>query len=179
MSIKLIHAAHDIARDHYDHGVGTSSIVVFSIAMDYIYYVNSRCYYVSEELDDCRFRQERIAHSLHRLVHRIMHLGCNDRAFHYTGVYWEEPIPTDLADRVSASFPNKFLRVLHRRATNAIAEADKYMSNTCVFKRCLIVLVFQGTTPESESQRVPFEFWRGQLWLLPAILEARRRILLR
>ncbi|KLO18204.1 FAD/NAD-binding domain-containing protein [Schizopora paradoxa] len=79
-------SAHDIARDHCEHGIDVtmvqrSSTVVLS--------------------------------------------GKNGLPIIFNGTYWEEPIPTDLADRISASFPNRFLLVLHRRVTNAIAEADK------------------------------------------------------
>ncbi|KLO18206.1 hypothetical protein SCHPADRAFT_936467 [Schizopora paradoxa] len=83
---KVVRIAHDIARDHYEHGVEVTM------------YQRSSTAVVS---------------------------GKKGLPILFNGVYWEEPIPTDLADRISASFPNRFLRVLHRRVTNAIAEADK------------------------------------------------------
>ena len=45
----------------------------------------------------------------------------------YEGLYREDGPPTDLADRISASFPNNFVRLLHQRMTKDIAEADKYV----------------------------------------------------
>ena len=42
-------------------------------------------------------------------------------------MYREDGPPTDLADRISASFPNNFVRLLHQRVTKDIAEADKYV----------------------------------------------------
>ncbi|KIM52907.1 hypothetical protein SCLCIDRAFT_140112 [Scleroderma citrinum Foug A] len=40
-------------------------------------------------------------------------------------LYKEDGPPTDLADRINASFPNHFLRLLHQHVTQDIAEADK------------------------------------------------------
>jgi len=45
----------------------------------------------------------------------------------YEGLYGEGGPPTDLADRISASFPNHFFRLLNQRVTKDIAEADKYV----------------------------------------------------
>jgi len=79
-------SGHDIAHDHYLHGV------------DVTIYQRSSSYIMSNKFG---------------------------MPILLRGLYWQEPIPTDIADRVSASFPNNFLRLLHRRVTNEIAEADK------------------------------------------------------
>ncbi|KAI5122701.1 hypothetical protein M0805_009754 [Coniferiporia weirii] len=39
--------------------------------------------------------------------------------------FWEGAPPTDIADRLWASHPNKVLRLIHQRVTSDIAEADK------------------------------------------------------
>ncbi|KAL4064288.1 hypothetical protein V8B97DRAFT_1319745 [Scleroderma yunnanense] len=41
------------------------------------------------------------------------------------GLYKEDGPPIDLADRITASYPNHFARLLHQRATQDVAEADK------------------------------------------------------
>lgn len=46
----------------------------------------------------------------------------------YQGSYSEDGLPTDLADRISASFPNHFVQLLNQRVTKDIADADKYVS---------------------------------------------------
>ncbi|EGO00127.1 hypothetical protein SERLA73DRAFT_107112 [Serpula lacrymans var. lacrymans S7.3] len=40
-------------------------------------------------------------------------------------LYWEGSPPTDIADRINASYPNHLLKFLHQRAVRDIAEADK------------------------------------------------------
>ncbi|OJA14210.1 hypothetical protein AZE42_11318, partial [Rhizopogon vesiculosus] len=40
-------------------------------------------------------------------------------------IFWEGGPPTDIADRASASYPNKLLKLVHQRVTKDIAEADK------------------------------------------------------
>ena len=45
----------------------------------------------------------------------------------FEGLYREDGPPVDLADRISASFPNHFLRLLHQRVTKDIADIDKYV----------------------------------------------------
>ncbi|OAX37347.1 FAD/NAD(P)-binding domain-containing protein, partial [Rhizopogon vinicolor AM-OR11-026] len=40
-------------------------------------------------------------------------------------IFWEGGPPTDIADRVNASYPNKLLKLVHQRVTRDIAEADK------------------------------------------------------
>ncbi|KIJ68134.1 hypothetical protein HYDPIDRAFT_107789 [Hydnomerulius pinastri MD-312] len=40
-------------------------------------------------------------------------------------LFWEGGPPTDVADRVNASFPNHLLKLVHQRVTKQIAEADK------------------------------------------------------
>ena len=46
----------------------------------------------------------------------------------YQGSYSEDGLPTDLADRIGASFPNHFVQLLNQRVTKDIADADKYVS---------------------------------------------------
>jgi hypothetical protein len=43
----------------------------------------------------------------------------------HTGVYWDDALPTDIADRINASFPSILLNLIHRRITKSIAEADR------------------------------------------------------
>jgi hypothetical protein len=43
----------------------------------------------------------------------------------HTGLYWEGPLPTDIADRINASFPSNVLKSIHQRTTKSIAEADR------------------------------------------------------
>lgn len=45
----------------------------------------------------------------------------------FTGVYSEGGPPTDIADRLSASFPHYMSIGLGQRSTKAIAELDKYI----------------------------------------------------
>ncbi|KIK43949.1 hypothetical protein CY34DRAFT_803284 [Suillus luteus UH-Slu-Lm8-n1] len=40
-------------------------------------------------------------------------------------IFWEGGPPTDVADRVSASYPNALLKLVHQRVTKDIADADK------------------------------------------------------
>ncbi|KAG1721001.1 hypothetical protein EDB19DRAFT_2044478 [Suillus lakei] len=40
-------------------------------------------------------------------------------------IFWEGGPPTDIADRVAASYPNSFLTLMHIRVTKDIADADK------------------------------------------------------
>ncbi|KAF8843041.1 FAD/NAD(P)-binding domain-containing protein [Paxillus ammoniavirescens] len=40
-------------------------------------------------------------------------------------LFWEGGPPTDIADRVNASYPNHLLKFVHQRVTKEIAEADK------------------------------------------------------
>ncbi|KAG1751336.1 FAD/NAD(P)-binding domain-containing protein [Suillus paluster] len=40
-------------------------------------------------------------------------------------MFWEDGPPTDIADRVGASYPNFLIKLLHQRLTKEIAEADK------------------------------------------------------
>ena len=47
---------------------------------------------------------------------------------YYEDLYREDGPPTDLADRISASFPNHFAHLLHQRVTKDIVEAVKYVS---------------------------------------------------
>ncbi|KAI6105040.1 FAD/NAD(P)-binding domain-containing protein [Pisolithus croceorrhizus] len=41
------------------------------------------------------------------------------------GLYVENGPPTDIADRINASFPNFFLKLMHQRMVKDLAEADK------------------------------------------------------
>jgi hypothetical protein len=43
----------------------------------------------------------------------------------YTALYSEGAPPTDIADRINASFPNKLVTLMHQRVTASIAEADR------------------------------------------------------
>jgi cation diffusion facilitator CzcD-associated flavoprotein CzcO len=45
---------------------------------------------------------------------------------------YNETIPTDVADRLNASFPNHLLKLVHQRVTKDIAEADKWGHFPCV-----------------------------------------------
>ncbi|KAH7913460.1 hypothetical protein BJ138DRAFT_1146035 [Hygrophoropsis aurantiaca] len=40
-------------------------------------------------------------------------------------LYWEGGPPTDVADRINASYPNHLIKLVHQRVTRQIAEADK------------------------------------------------------
>ncbi|KAG2078548.1 FAD/NAD(P)-binding domain-containing protein [Suillus decipiens] len=40
-------------------------------------------------------------------------------------IFWEGGPPTDVADRINASYPNSFLKLMHQRVTKDIADADK------------------------------------------------------
>lgn len=40
-------------------------------------------------------------------------------------IFWEGGPPTDVADRVSASYPNSLIKLVHQRVTKDIADADK------------------------------------------------------
>ncbi|KAH7918208.1 FAD/NAD(P)-binding domain-containing protein [Leucogyrophana mollusca] len=40
-------------------------------------------------------------------------------------LYWEGGPPTDIADRINASFPNHLMKLMHQRTTRDTAEADK------------------------------------------------------
>ncbi|KAG1753130.1 hypothetical protein EDD22DRAFT_913834 [Suillus occidentalis] len=40
-------------------------------------------------------------------------------------IFWEGGPPTDVADRVNASYPNALLKLVHKRVTKDIADADK------------------------------------------------------
>ncbi|KAG2090630.1 uncharacterized protein F5147DRAFT_787192 [Suillus discolor] len=40
-------------------------------------------------------------------------------------IFWEGGPPTDVADRVNASYPNSLLKLVHQRVTKDIADADK------------------------------------------------------
>ncbi|EIW83191.1 FAD/NAD(P)-binding domain-containing protein [Coniophora puteana RWD-64-598 SS2] len=40
-------------------------------------------------------------------------------------IFWENGPPTDIADRINASFPNHLMKLVHKRVTKEIAEADK------------------------------------------------------
>ncbi|KIK22727.1 hypothetical protein PISMIDRAFT_679944 [Pisolithus microcarpus 441] len=44
-------------------------------------------------------------------------------------LYAENGPPTDLADRINSSFPNAIVKLLHRRVTKLLAEADKDILN--------------------------------------------------
>ncbi|KAI6115931.1 FAD/NAD(P)-binding domain-containing protein [Pisolithus sp. B1] len=44
---------------------------------------------------------------------------------HNEALYSENGPPTDLADRLSLSFPNAIVKLLHQRVTRVVAEADK------------------------------------------------------
>ncbi|KAH7914109.1 hypothetical protein BJ138DRAFT_1144421 [Hygrophoropsis aurantiaca] len=44
-------------------------------------------------------------------------------------LYWEGGPPTDIADRVNASFPNHLMKLMHQRITKSTAEADKDLLN--------------------------------------------------
>ncbi|OAX37348.1 FAD/NAD(P)-binding domain-containing protein [Rhizopogon vinicolor AM-OR11-026] len=44
-------------------------------------------------------------------------------------IFWEGGPPTDIADRASASYSNKLLKLVHQRITKDIAEADKRATN--------------------------------------------------
>ncbi|KAG6897057.1 hypothetical protein C0992_004376 [Termitomyces sp. T32_za158] len=50
---------------------------------------------------------------------------CADYYYHGVGIYSEGGLPTDIADRVTASFPHHFNVGLAQRSTKAIAELDK------------------------------------------------------
>lgn len=43
----------------------------------------------------------------------------------YIAIFWEGGPPTDIADRVNASYPHDLLRLMHQRVTKETAEADK------------------------------------------------------
>ncbi|KAH7888534.1 FAD/NAD(P)-binding domain-containing protein [Phlebopus sp. FC_14] len=43
----------------------------------------------------------------------------------YLGLFWEGGPPTDIADRVNASYPNKLVKLLHQRVAKDVADADK------------------------------------------------------
>lgn len=45
----------------------------------------------------------------------------------HIGLYEEAGPPTDIADRVNASFPNAFIKLIQQRKQLEIAEADKYV----------------------------------------------------
>ncbi|EGO00145.1 hypothetical protein SERLA73DRAFT_107137 [Serpula lacrymans var. lacrymans S7.3] len=40
-------------------------------------------------------------------------------------LFWEGSPPTDIADRINASYPNHLLKLMHQRVSRDIAEADK------------------------------------------------------
>lgn len=50
------------------------------------------------------------------------------------GLYSETSPPTDVADRLNASFPNRLMEFLAPRAVLKIAEADKYVPIRLVFQ---------------------------------------------
>ncbi|KLO15576.1 FAD/NAD-binding domain-containing protein [Schizopora paradoxa] len=84
--IGACNSAHDIARDHCEHGIDVT---------------------------------------MYQRSSTIVASAKNALPIVFGGTYWEEPIPTDLADRMVASFPNKLVWILHRRAMNMIAAADR------------------------------------------------------
>lgn len=58
---------------------------------------------------------------------RLIYPRSQTDAEYFAAFYAENGPPTDVADRLSASYPNKFVKLLHQRLTKAIAEADKYV----------------------------------------------------
>jgi len=79
-------SAHDIAQDHYTHGV------------DVTMFQRSSTYVMSSK------------EGMPRLM---------------GGLYSEGGPPTDIADLINASFPINFMRIMNKRLTAGIAEADK------------------------------------------------------
>lgn len=151
------HPGHDIAHDHYLNGVGAPTFPKKATNCGYLFLTfKLRRYNLSKELVLHHVEQVWDAHSLARFVYNLHALSM---LFHlcHAGVYWQEPLPTDIADRVNASFPNNLLRLLHRRVANEIAEADKYIYVMRLIKRRFI-RTSQGTSRGPESERIPFEF---------------------
>lgn len=58
-------------------------------------------------------------HSLDRT--RLLTYSCAQ------ALYWQGGVPTDIADRLNASFPTHIAKLLQRRVTKDIADADKYV----------------------------------------------------
>ena len=44
------------------------------------------------------------------------------------GVYWEGGPPTDVADMIDNSMPILYRKMIHKRITKSIADADRYVS---------------------------------------------------
>ena len=42
-------------------------------------------------------------------------------------MYSEDAPPVDIADRITASMPNKLVKMIHQRIVPIIAEADRYV----------------------------------------------------
>lgn len=45
----------------------------------------------------------------------------------FKNLFWDGAPPTDIADRINASFPNKLLKLIHQRLVKSIAEADSVL----------------------------------------------------
>jgi hypothetical protein len=85
-----------------------------------------RCDHVSTKLNVHHEHQERVESfdgwcGLLTCVYVIAHSG-------YAGVYSEGGPPSDIADRLNASFPNFMSIGISQRTTKIIAELDKYVS---------------------------------------------------
>ena len=83
-----------------------------------------RCHNASEEHDVRYVDKGRSDTVLRRLV--VFFPYSIQVSHSKSGLYWGENVPpTDIADRISASFPFKFLMGLSQRRTREISEADK------------------------------------------------------
>jgi len=71
------------------------------------------------------------------------------------GLYSENGPPVDIADRMNASFPNKFVKPVHQRLVKVIAEADKEILNG-LKKRG-----FKLTLGEDDSGFLPLVWKKG------------------
>ena len=60
-----------------------------------------------------------MAGEFRRNMHHILYIDL------LVGLYWEGGPPTDVADRINASFPNNLMRLMHTRVSKDIADADR------------------------------------------------------
>ncbi|KAG6860938.1 hypothetical protein C0995_005768 [Termitomyces sp. Mi166 len=115
--------AHDICADYYENGVGGSHLI------SYIY----------------QNRDYRSDVTMYQRSSTYVMTTTNGWKVVAQGVYSEGGLPTDIADRLSASFPNHVTVSLAQRRTETIAELDKDLLDALRARGFQVNLGIQGT----------------------------------
>jgi hypothetical protein len=118
--------AFDMAVDLCDHGAGVAGDVIRLQSPDVF---DSGRHHASKKSYLYYDHEKRLEGHIRRgcATHQVLARQLIEKRKTCAGLYWENAIPIDRADRISMSFPHAVQECIAERQAKRIAEADKFV----------------------------------------------------